>query len=203
MNDFTNVGKILGLAVYNNVSGIHMTFPRLFWKKLVGEYVSRADLESVYPSHVTSIQAILDWRPTPPDASMEEANQQFEDVFVLDFTFSYTNVFDAAVTVELCENGANRLVNFENRFEFVELLQNHLLNKQVKEMFDAVKDGFRAVCRNKIWETLNSDELELLICGERVLDFEQLRLGTSSCDSARATWGIPERSRTFSSFGPW
>ncbi|CAD7934022.1 unnamed protein product [Amoebophrya sp. A25] len=180
--DFRSVGKIIGLSIYNNVQGINMNFPRVFFKKLVGEPVTRPDLEQIYPSYATSIDAILHWRPSPPDVNVQTANEQFEDIFCLDFSVSYKNAFDQDITVELIEHGLQKNVNYENREQFVELLTEYLLEKQAAKLFEPLKEGFRQVCNNAhsaIANTLFSDELSLLICGERVYDFDALRAGTT------------------------
>eukprot|EP00392_Amoebophrya_sp_AT5.2_P016876 g17183.t1 len=182
-SDFRSVGKVIGLAVYNNVQGIHMSFPRVFFKKLVGEPLDRRhDLAQIYPSYATSIDAILGWRPAAgSSSSLAAANQEFEDTFCLDFSVSFTNALDARITVELVPGGLSKAVNYENREHFVELLTEYLLETQCEKLFKPLREGFRTVCneRSAISGTLFSDELSLIICGERVLDFDALREGAS------------------------
>lgn len=62
--DFYNLGLLMGLAVYNNIPGISVPFPKVFFKKLANEGAySLKDLEQIYPSYVTSISGIMDWKP--------------------------------------------------------------------------------------------------------------------------------------------
>ncbi|CAD7969393.1 unnamed protein product [Amoebophrya sp. A120] len=212
--DFKNIGKILGLAVYNNVQGLNLNFPKLFFKKLVSEPVDRTiDLEQIYPTYATSIDAILNWRPSPADLPIHQANQQFDDTFCLDFSVSYKNAFDQNITVELCENGLKKTVNYENREYFVDLLSEFLLNKQCEKFVDPLKQGFQTVCneRSAIAGTLFSDELQLIVGGERVLDFDALKEGTTyigfdrDSDFIKNFWSVLrnyslERKRAFLDF---
>lgn len=62
----------------------------------------------------------------------------------------------------------------ENRQEFVSLFVEYHLNRCVAKQFDAFKRGFDLVVNGPAFAIFTPEELELLVCGEPTLDFEEL-----------------------------
>jgi len=60
----------------------------------------------------------------------------------------------------------------QNREEYVTLYTEYLLEISVEKQFKAFFDGFRAVCDSPGFRLFKSEELELLVCGSPVLDFD-------------------------------
>ena len=75
--------------------------------------------------------------------------------------------------------GSDRMVNYENREHYCALLIDFLLNKSVESMMRPLREGFMRVCRSPVFMSLSPEELELVMCGERDLDFTHLR---ESCE---------------------
>eukprot|EP00729_Bicosta_minor_P016381 gene16381-10838_t len=99
----------------------------------------------------------------------------FEDVFENTFSVEY-EVFGEKRIDALCKDGAEKVLTTENREEFVELYIDYKLNKSVKQVFDAFRNGFWKVVDNTSALKLlfEPTELEYLICGTQDLDFVAL-----------------------------
>lgn len=165
--EFTLVGIILGLAIYNNVI-LDLHLPSVIYRKLSGKKGLFSDLKSFKPTLHQSLQSMLDY----------EADDM-EETFVQPFMISYTDLFGTTITQELCEGGEDRLVNKDNVKEYVDSYSDFLLNKSVCKQFLAFQRGFQLVtAESPLHMLFNPVELEILICGEKEFDFNQLESST-------------------------
>merc|ERR1719283_173561 len=83
------------------------------------------------------------------------------------------------ITTDLKEGGADILVNQENKREYVDLYADFLLNKNVEKQFLAFQRGFNLVTsESPLQMMLTPHELEMLICGEKEFDFNELENST-------------------------
>lgn len=73
--------------------------------------------------------------------------------------------FDTTVIYPLKENGSEINVTSENRNEYVELLVDFYINKNISKQFEAFYYGFHSVCSSNALLLLLPEELEMLICG--------------------------------------
>eukprot|EP00927_Polykrikos_kofoidii_P059302 TRINITY_DN54492_c0_g1_i1.p1 TRINITY_DN54492_c0_g1~~TRINITY_DN54492_c0_g1_i1.p1 ORF type:complete len:1400 (-),score=242.58 TRINITY_DN54492_c0_g1_i1:173-4372(-) len=181
--DFWTVGAVVGLAVYNNLPGLDVSFPPALFKKLKDLPVTLEDLSLAFPSRGTSLQALIDWVP-PEGMSPEEADQLFQDTFCIDFSVSY-EVCGESVTVSLVggDEGNPPPVTFQEREKFVKLFTEWHLTEGVKKQFDAFKRGFSRVCGSPVFNCLSATELEAIVCGEKDLNVAHLRKGSHIVDS--------------------
>lgn len=101
---FTLIGIVLGLAIYNNII-LPVNFPMVVYRKLMGIKGSFADLADWNPQLHQSLTSMLDY---------QEADNM-EDVFMQTFKISYADVFGCAMTHELKPNGDNIPVNQDNK----------------------------------------------------------------------------------------
>ncbi|ESN91803.1 hypothetical protein HELRODRAFT_108537 [Helobdella robusta] len=159
---FTLIGIILGLAIYNNVI-LDIRFPMVLYRKLLGKKGCFDDLLLAQPTLGRNLTSLLEYEGDVTDLS------QF-------FSINTVDVFGNVHSHELVPNGAEIPVTNDNRREFVDLYSNFLLNKLVKKQFQAFKRGFCMVTNESPLEQLfNADELELLVCGsEENSDFHSL-----------------------------
>lgn len=171
--DFWLAGVILGLVVYNNMPGLDVRFPSVVFKKIKDEPLTLEDLRHVHPDTYVSLRSLLQWAPEA-SLSRGDANALFEATFCLDFTVSY-KAGDTTQTRELCTSGKDRPVTLDNRAEFVQLYCEWLLTTSVERQFDPFRKGVRRVCDSPLFNALDSSELEMIVCGEQDLDFEQMR----------------------------
>nr|XP_057929407.1 ubiquitin-protein ligase E3A isoform X1 [Doryrhamphus excisus]XP_057929408.1 ubiquitin-protein ligase E3A isoform X1 [Doryrhamphus excisus] len=163
---YTLVGIVLGLAIYNNcILDVH--FPMVVYRKLMGKRGTYLDLPDSHPVLYQSLKELLDY------------GGNVEEDMALTFQISHTDLFGSPVLYDLKEEGEDIPVSKENRQEFVELYADYILNKSVEVQFRAFKKGFLMVTSESPMKYLfRPEEVELLICGSRKLDFEALEKTT-------------------------
>ncbi|KAE8294437.1 Ubiquitin-protein ligase E3A [Larimichthys crocea] len=163
---YTLVGLVLGLAIYNNcILDVH--FPMVVYRKLMGKKGTFLDLSDSHPVLYQSLKELLEF-----------AGNVEEDM-MLTFQISHKDLFGSPVLYDLKEQGDQIPVTKENRQEFVDLYTEYILNKSVERQFKAFKKGFLMVTNESPLKYLfRPEEVELLICGSRKLDFEALEKTT-------------------------
>ncbi|KAL7752939.1 hypothetical protein RI367_001389 [Sorochytrium milnesiophthora] len=159
---FELVGTVMGLAVYNGVI-LDVKFPRLMYRKLLGEEVTLEDVKAAFPDLGRGLEQMLEW-----------TDGDVEDVFMRSFEIS-VDVYGHVKTVPLVAGGENVAVTNANRHEYVKLYVDYVVNKSVARQFDAFKRGFQRVCGGFALKMCRPEELELLMCGQECdLDFHEL-----------------------------
>ncbi|XP_068599339.1 ubiquitin-protein ligase E3A [Brachionichthys hirsutus] len=163
---YTLVGLVLGLAIYNNcILDVH--FPMVVYRKLLGKEGTYLDLSDSHPALYQSLKGLL------------EHSGNVEEDMMLTFQISHKDLFGSPVLHELKEQGDQIPVTKENRQEFVYLYTEYILNKSVERQFKAFKKGFLIVTNESPLKYLfRPEEVELLICGSRKLDFDALEKTT-------------------------
>ncbi|XP_049574872.1 ubiquitin-protein ligase E3A isoform X1 [Syngnathus scovelli] len=159
---YTLVGIVLGLAIYNNcILDVH--FPMVVYRKLMGKRGTFHDLPDSHPVLYQSLKELLDY------------SGDVEADMALTFQISHADLFGSPVTHDLKEDAQDIPVSKENRQEFVDLYADYILNTSVERQFQAFKKGFLMVTSESPMKYLfRPEEVELLICGSRKLDFEAL-----------------------------
>ncbi|XP_065728995.1 ubiquitin-protein ligase E3A isoform X3 [Phocoena phocoena] len=159
---FTLIGIVLGLAIYNNcILDVH--FPMVVYRKLMGKKGTFLDLGDSHPVLYQSLKDLLEY----------EGN--VEDDMMITFQISQTDLFGNPMMYDLKENGDKIPITNENRKEFVNLYSDYILNKSVEKQFKAFRRGFHMVTNESPLKYLfRPEEIELLICGSRNLDFQAL-----------------------------
>lgn len=100
---FTLIGIVLGLAIYNNII-LAVNFPMVVYRKLMGIKGSFTDLADWNPVLYKSLRDILEYD-----------GDDMEDVFMQTFQISYQDVFGDILTHNLKENGDTIYVNQTNK----------------------------------------------------------------------------------------
>lgn len=156
---YTLIGIVLGLAIYNNcILDVH--FPMVVYRKLMGKKGTFRDLADANPVLHQSLKELLDY-----EGSVEED-------MMITFQISQTDLFGNALMYDLRENGDKIPVTNDNRKEFVSQYADYILNKSVEKQFKAFRRGFHMVTNESPLKYLfRPEEIELLICGSRNLDF--------------------------------
>ncbi|NWU60018.1 UBE3A ligase, partial [Dromas ardeola] len=159
---FTLIGIVLGLAIYNNcILDVH--FPMVVYRKLMGKKGTFRDLADSHPVLYQSLRDLLEYEGS------------VEDDMMITFQISHTDLFGNPMMHDLKENGDKIPITNENRKEFVNLYADYILNKSVEKQFKAFRRGFHMVTNESPLKYLfRPEEIELLICGSRNLDFQAL-----------------------------
>ncbi len=100
-----------------------------------------------------------------------------EEVFGHTFQVTY-DVFGEKHTYNLKEGGDKISLTNANRQEYVDLYVKWLLEDSIQKQFGAFFKGFKMLCDSPGFKLFRPEELELLICGSPVLDFEALEKNT-------------------------
>lgn len=164
-NQFTLIGLLFGIAIYNNVI-LNVNFPPVLYRKLYGIKGKFEDLQESHPVIYKSLKEILTY------------NGDVSEDIMTTFEISY-EVFGSTCKYELVKDGKNVKVTNDNRKEFVARYADFLLNASVRKQFEAFKKGFVIVTSDSILKNLfRADELELLVCGSQVFDINELQNAT-------------------------
>jgi len=155
---------LLGLAIYNNaILDIH--FPHIVYKKLMGITLGLEDLKEVNLGLAVGFQKLLDF-----EGNVEE---------VYDTTFQVVyDYYGEHRSYPLKENGEKIPLSNSNKQEYVQLYVKYLLEDSVGKQFAAFQKGFNLLCDTPGFKLFRYEELELLICGSPILDFEALEKNT-------------------------
>jgi ubiquitin-protein ligase E3 A len=85
---------------------LHVTFPPVFFRKLLGKLGTFEDLAYSHPELFKSLNSLLEFDGT---------EQSFQDTFMQTFQISLTDNFGSPVNFNLKENGDKIAVTKENR----------------------------------------------------------------------------------------
>ena len=166
--EYQLLGTVIGMALLNNVLLPNVLFPPVVYAKLLQLPLSFADLQTSFPQLHNSLSAILKY----------DGAEAVEDVFGLTFSVD-TEVMGATLTHPLLPNGESVPVTAANRHEYVRLFAKWQLEDSVAMQFDAFARGFWSVLpRHLLAPLLQPVDLELLVCGQRVMDFRALEAAT-------------------------
>ncbi|GFR22660.1 ubiquitin-protein ligase E3A [Trichonephila clavata] len=164
---FTLIGIILGLAIYNNII-LDVHFPMVVYRKLMGKKGTFYDLSDWNPTLYKGLKDLLSYE-----------GDDMETVYMQTFRITYKDVFGTVLVHDLKENGEKVLVNQSNKEEFVRLYADFLLNKSIAKQFQAFKRGFQMVTDDSPLKMLfRPEEIELLVCGNKNFDFNALEEAT-------------------------
>ncbi|XP_047453396.1 probable E3 ubiquitin-protein ligase HERC3 [Mugil cephalus] len=159
---FLKLGLLCGLALYNQCI-IHLPFPLVLFKKLLGVKPSLEDMMEFSPSVAKSLQAILN------DYSDEEIEGLYKD-FIINW--------DGA-DVDLDPENPEKMLTGQNKKEFVDAYVNHAFNTSVDAVFQDFKQGFFQVCDWDIVKLFRPKELRELMVGKDLNDWEKLKQSTT------------------------
>ncbi|CAG8475728.1 4970_t:CDS:10 [Paraglomus occultum] len=159
---FELVGVVLGLVVFNGII-VDINLPKVFYKKLLGWEVTFDDFKDSFPEIGKGLEQMLAW-----------SEGDVYDVYLRHFEISY-EYYGTERMYELVKNGNAIPVTNENREEYVRLYYQHYVHKYVERQFNAFKKGFMRMCDGMITKLLRPEELELLLCGNRDLNLDDLK----------------------------
>ncbi|XP_032511772.2 ubiquitin-protein ligase E3A isoform X1 [Danaus plexippus] len=164
---FTLIGIVLGLAIYNNII-LAVNFPMVVYRKLMGKKGSFEDLADWNSTLYNGLKDMLDY-----------TGSDLEEVYYQTFRICYTDVFGNNIFHDLKENGDNIFVTQDNKQEFVDLYSDFLLNKSVESQFRAFRRGFVMVTdESQLGALFRPEEVETLVCGSKNFDFNELEKST-------------------------
>ena len=159
---FELIGIIFGLAIYNN-NILDVKLPIAVYKKLLGIKPTLDDMKEIDPDLYQSLKFLKSTK-----------NENLEKDLDTNFTV-LDEKFGEKILVELKENGENIMININNKDEYVELYLDWFFNQSIKHFYNRFEKGFYLVFDRNLAKNLKPDELELIICGTQLLDFNELK----------------------------
>ncbi|EAS04336.2 kinesin motor domain protein (macronuclear) [Tetrahymena thermophila SB210] len=172
---FKYAGRLIAKSILDSfVCEIDLT--RSFLKQILGKELYINDLEDIDPDLAKNLMWILD-----------------NDVSNLYLDFTYThNDFGKQQIIELKPNGSHIEVNEENKKEYVKLLAQYRMVKQIEPQIKAFQQGFYEVIPYKAIKIFTVRELGFKLSGEKKIDLEDLKQNlnyqTYTKDSDQIKW---------------
>lgn len=161
------IGRILGKALYENLL-VELPFAEFFLSKIVGR---QADVDV---HHLASLDPIM-YR----NLLYLKSYQGDVTELGLDFTVLSDELGERRVD-ELKPGGANITVTNHNRIEYIHLMADYKLNKQIRAQCYAFKQGISNVVSLDWLQMFNNKELQVLISGAQIpVDVRDLKLHTN------------------------
>eukprot|EP01129_Flabellula_baltica_P001701 TRINITY_DN11637_c0_g1_i1.p1 TRINITY_DN11637_c0_g1~~TRINITY_DN11637_c0_g1_i1.p1 ORF type:complete len:421 (+),score=88.38 TRINITY_DN11637_c0_g1_i1:913-2175(+) len=162
-NDYTLLGAIMGLALYNRVI-LDIRFPLVVYKKILGVSYNLEDLRGINEGLYNGLIKLLEY-----EGDVSEFGIYFE--IMLDH-------YGEKYAYPLAENGNNLLVTNENKELYVNACAQYILDGSIENQYQKFFEGFMKVCGScQCLYLCNPEELELLLVGSENLNFEDLKIG--------------------------
>ncbi|KYN18133.1 PREDICTED: ubiquitin-protein ligase E3C [Trachymyrmex cornetzi] len=161
------IGRILGKALYENLL-VELPFAEFFLSKIVGRQsdVDVHHLASLDPIMYRSLLYLKSYKGDVADLG-------------LDFTVLSDELGERRID-ELKPSGANIPVTSHNRIEYIHLMADYKLNKQIRGQCFAFKQGIGSVVPLDWLQMFNNKELQVLISGAQIpVDVNDLMLHTN------------------------
>ncbi|KAJ7410066.1 E3 ubiquitin-protein ligase HECTD3 [Willisornis vidua] len=155
------IGQLMGAALRSKEFLI-LSLPALVWKQLAAEEVSWSKDFATVDSELVKRLEVL-------EGVDKEA---FEFMFGRELT--YTTVLSDQHMVELIPNGSNTVVRYEDRKEFIRLVQKARLEES-KEQIIAMRAGLLRVVPQPVLDLLTWQQMEKKICGNPEITVAELR----------------------------
>ena len=156
------IGIIFGLAIYNNII-LDVKFPLTIYRKLLGIKPVLEDMKECDPELYKNLKFLKDTK----DANLK-------DDLDTDFTV-VDDKFGEKVIINLKPNGDKIQVDINNKDEYIDLYLDWYFNISIKDVFTSFERGFYRVFDRDLSKILSPEELELIICGTQILDFNELK----------------------------
>jgi ubiquitin-protein ligase E3 A len=174
METYAMLGTVVALAAYNHIL-LPIRFPLLLYKKLLRKTIRLNDLAELEPDVARGLKELI---------MMKERGEDLASV-MMTFTVMVDN-FGTNEERELVENGANLDVSNDNVEQYVHEALEWYVNRSVHPQFEAFQKGFHRLFGWDRIKMFAPDELDLLLSGEVVLEWADLRKNARYVDGYRA-----------------
>ncbi|XP_053503338.1 E3 ubiquitin-protein ligase HECTD3 isoform X2 [Ictalurus furcatus] len=158
---FEWIGQLMGAALRGK-DFLVLALPGLVWKQLIGESISWSE---DFPAVDSVLVKLLD--------AMEHMDKAtFEFKFGQELVYS-TPLSDGRL-VELIPGGSSVVVHYEERMEFIRLVQKARLEES-REQIAALQAGLMKVVPQAVLDLLTWQEVEKKVCGDPEITVEALK----------------------------
>jgi ubiquitin-protein ligase E3 A len=174
------VGAVVGLAIHNGVV-LPVRFPPVVYKRLLTPIapLTLGDLSDVDSQLAAGLRSVGDML------------ERGEDVGQLELTFdAVVDVFGERRLLPLMDGMTGIAVDNYNAKAYITSYINFILVKLIEKRFDAFRQGFALVTHVKTVKLLDPCEMDIMVSGEEVMDWDSLKR------TARYTDGYTRHSRS-------
>ena len=154
---FRFIGKLMAKSIIDNIT-INLSFNILIYKLILEEQITFEDLKNIDTYLYSSLLSLKNMKP-------EEL-----DVMEIYYTYQYEDSEGKIVTDELIEGGEDIKVTDVN--DYIDKRINYMV-KKAKVLVEYIQEGLFKYIPKYIIKSLNSYELELLICGRPFIDVNE------------------------------
>ncbi|XP_010071340.1 PREDICTED: E3 ubiquitin-protein ligase HECTD3-like, partial [Pterocles gutturalis] len=155
------IGQLMGAALRSK-EFLMLALPALVWKQLAGEEVSWSKDFATVDSELVKLLEVL-----------EGVDREAFD-FMFGKELTYTVVQSDKRMVELIPGGSSTVVRYEDRKEFIRLVQKARLEES-KEQIAAMRAGLLCVVPQPVLDLLPWQQLEKKVCGDPEITVAELR----------------------------
>lgn len=167
---FFLIGCVVGLAIHNSVL-LPIRFPLVVYKRLL------------YPNKKLNINDLkeIDADLASGFLSLREIKENDGDVSQADLTFSATvSIFDDEKEVPISDKiPMETPVTNQNLEKYIQSYIDFKLIKQIEKPFNSFQKGFDMTCNCSTYRLLEPEEMDILVSGVEVYDWEALKSGTT------------------------
>ncbi|KAF7992978.1 hypothetical protein HCN44_005759 [Aphidius gifuensis] len=161
------IGRILGKAIYENLL-VELPFAEFFLSKIVGKQ-SDVDVH-----HLASLDPVM-YRNL---LYLKSYSGDVSDLG-LDFTVLSDELGERRID-ELKPKGSQITVTNDNRIEYIHLMADYKLNKEIRPQCYAFKQGIANVIPLEWLQMFNNKEMQVLISGAQIpVDVDDLKIHTN------------------------
>lgn len=157
------IGRMLGKALYENLL-VELPLAEFFLSKLAGKHsdVDVHQLASLDPVLHHNLLSLKSYEGDVADLG-------------LDFTVVSNELGETKIE-ELKPNGSNIMVNSSNRIEYIRLMADYKLNRQIRQQCAAFRRGLSNVVTVEWLYMFSNKEFQVLISGAEIpVDIDDLR----------------------------
>ncbi|NXG44920.1 HECD3 ligase, partial [Psilopogon haemacephalus] len=155
------IGQLMGAALRSKEFLI-LSLPALVWKQLAREEVNWSKDFATVDSQLVKMLEVLEGVD----------REAFEFMFGRELT--YTTVLSDQRVVELIPSGSSTVVRYEDRKEFIRLVQKARLEES-KDQIAAIRAGLLRVVPQPVLDLLTWQQLEKKVCGDPEITAAELR----------------------------
>ena len=163
LNQYEFLGKLMGICIR---TGVHLTLDlcSIVWKKIINEKITEDDIFQ-YDEGLYNMINVL----TKKDLTLEEFNEHFEGGLVLNDDNTSSNNVKECITYDS---------NMKLKLKYI----NQVLTLKLTEcdiQINAIRKGLCSIIPVSLLKLITHSELEVLICGEKNVDIDLLKLNTN------------------------
>ena len=151
---FKFIGKLMAKSIIDNIT-INLSFNSLIYKLILEEKIKFEDLKNIDTYLYSSLLSLKNMKP------------EDLDLMEIYYTYQYEDSNGKLITDELIEGGED--IKVTNIDDYIDKRINYMV-KKAKVLVEHIQEGLFAYIPKYIIKSLNSYELELLICGRPFID---------------------------------